>query len=418
MKILSIVWKDIRIFFKEPGYLIYLVVLPLVFIQLFTTLFAASVGPSTSTTSQKINLVVVNQDPDGFLAQEFVRKLEETGTLQVLPANLEEAETDYKDTRITRYLLIPEDFSEKVTAGQPAEVTLKALDSMSLTIQSMKMIIEGVANGMQLERNILDSLTMFGEMQSSAPAEFQIYDLDVLTRQARSQFKASEDRPLVAVKLEYPQAVTVALEDDFSMVQFSVPGFTVLFAFLVAQASARSIYDEKKTGSFRRLLAAPLSKLALLSGKLLPNLFIVVFQILVIFLTSIILLPLTGVGRLSLGEHPGALLAVSLCVALCSTSLGILIAAIARTEAQIGGVSALFLWLMGFLGGTMVPLDILNSPMLNGIARFIPHSYAVNAYKDVLIRGADLNAVLPALGILLGFSLIFFLIGLWRFDFN
>ena len=416
MKIFSIVWKDIRIFFKEPGYLIYLVVLPLVFIQLFTTLFSASVGPTSS--SEKIRLVVVNQDPDGILAQEFVRKLEETGTLQILPATLEKAEADYKDTRITRYLIIPADFTEKIESGGSTTVTFKALDSLSLTIQSMKMIIEGVANGMQLESNILESLTQFREMQSSAPPEFQIYDIDVLTRQAQSQFKASEERPLVAVNLEYPQAATVAQEDDFSMVQFSVPGFTVLFAFLVAQASARSIYDEKKTGSFRRLLAAPLSKFALLSGKLLPNLLIVLFQILVIFLTSIILLPLTGVGKLSLGEHPGALLAISLCVALCSTSLGIVIAAIARTEAQIGGVSALFLWLMGFLGGTMVPLDILNSPMLNGIARFIPHSYAVNAYKDVLIRGADLNAVLPALGILLGFSLIFFLIGLWRFDFN
>lgn len=416
MKILSIVWKDIRIFFKEPGYIIYLVILPLVFIQLFTTLFSASVGSTTS--SEKIRLVVVNQDPDGALAQEFVRKLEETGTLQIIPATLEMAEADYKDTRITRFLLIPEDFTAKVTAEQPAEITFKALDSLSLTIQSVKMIIQGVANGMQLEQNILDSLTMFSEMQSSAPQEFQIYDIDVLSQQAQSQFKTSEERPLVAVKLEYPQATTVTVGEDFSMVQFSVPGFTVLFAFMVAQASARSIFDEKKTGSFRRLMAAPLSKFQLLSGKLLPNLLIVLFQILVIFLTSIILLPLTGVGKLSLGQHPIALLAISFCVALCSTSLGILIAAIARTEAQIGGVSALFLWLMGFLGGTMVPLDILNSPVLNSIARFVPHSYAVNAYKDVLIRGADLNAVLPSMGILLGFSLIFFLIGLWRFDFN
>ena len=416
MKILSIVWKDIRIFFKEPGQLIYLVVLPLVFILLFTTLFSASVGPTTST--QKIPLVVVNLDPEGVLAKEFIQGLEDTGTIQVLPTTLEEAEADFKDTRITRYLIIPLDFTEKVEAGQPTELTFTTLDSMSLTIQSMKMIIEGVANNMQLERNILASLTQFGEMQSSSPSEFQIYDLNVLTNQAKSQFTASKERPLVAVNLEYPKAVTVLEEEDFSMVQFSVPGFTVLFAFLVAQASARSIYDEKKTGSFRRLMAAPLSKFALLSGKLLPNLLIVLFQILVIFLTSIILLPLTGVGKLSLGQHPGALVAISLCVALCSTSLGILIAAIARTEAQIGGVSALFLWLMGFLGGTMVPLDILNSPMLNGIAKFIPHSYAVNAFKDVLIQGADLNAILPALGILVGFSLIFFLIGLWRFDFN
>jgi ABC-2 type transport system permease protein len=361
---------------------------------------------------------VVNQDTDGALAQEFLRKLEENGTIEVLPATLEEAEADYRDTRITRYLSIPADFTTRIESNQTAEVTFTTLDSLSITIQSLKLVIEGAANNMQLERNILDSLTMFSEMQSSAPEEFQIYDIEVLTQQAKSQFKTADQRPLVTVNLEYPKAATVTEEEDFSMVQFSVPGFTVLFAFLVAQASARSIYDEKKTGSFRRLLAAPLSKVQLLTGKLLPNLLIVLFQILIIFLTSVILLPLTGVGRLSLGEHPGALLAISFCVALCSTSLGILIAAIARTEAQIGGVSALFLWLMGFLGGTMVPLDIMSSPMLTGISRFIPHSYAVTAYKDVLVRGADLNAVLPALGIMVGFSLIFFLIGLWRFDFN
>jgi ABC-2 type transport system permease protein len=105
-------------------------------------------------------------------------------------------------------------------------------------------------------------------------------------------------------------------------------------------------------------------------------------------------------------------------VALCSTSLGILIAAIAKTEAQIGGVSALFLWMMGFLGGTMVPLDVMNNNMLNSISKFVPHSHAVGAYKAVLSMGADFNAVLPALGILLGFSLLFFVIGLWRFDFD
>lgn len=416
MKILSIVWKDIRIFFKEPGQLIYLVVLPLVFIQLFTTLFSASVGSTSST--EKIRLVVVNQDQEGRLANEFLQGLVDSGTIEVLPASLEEAQADYKDTRITRYLTIPADFTSKVEASQPAELTLTALDSMSVEIQSVKMTIEGVANNMQMERNILDSLTQFSEMQSSAPAEFQIYDPVVLTNQAESQFAASKERPLVAVNLEYPQAATITEEDDFSMVQFSVPGFTVLFAFLVAQASARSIYDEKKTGSFRRLLAAPLSKFQLLSGKLLPNLMIVLFQILIIFLTSIILLPLTGVGKLSLGQHPSALVAVSICVGLCSTSLGIVIAAIARTEAQIGGLSALFLWLMGFLGGTMVPLDIMNSPVLNGIARFIPQSYAVKAFKDVLVQGADLGAILPGLGVLLAFSLVFFLIGLWRFDFN
>ncbi len=415
MKIISIAWKDIKVFFKEPGYLIYLIVLPLVFIQLFTALFSASVG-STDDTNQ-ISLAVVNLDPNGAQADVLLEGLEKTGTIKLIPVSLEDAESDFRDTRIDRYLTIPANFTQKFEAGEKVAVTLTALDTQSMTIQTLRMSTYGVVNNMLLENSILDSLKQFSEMQSSLPPDSLMNDYETLTAQAKSQFASSNQRPLIDVRVKYPQ--TEATEDqDFSMVQFAVPGFTVLFAFLVSQATARSIYDEKKNGSFRRLMAAPLSKLQLLAGKLLPNFLVVLFQILVIFLTSIILMPLMGMDRLSLGQSPLTLLAISASVALCSTSLGILIAAIAKTEAQIGGVSALFLWMMGFLGGTMVPLDVMNNNMLNSISKFVPHSHAVGAYKAVLSMGADFNAVLPALGILLGFSLVFFAIGLWRFDFD
>jgi len=415
MKILSITWKDIKIFFKEPGYLIYLIVLPLVFIQLFTTLFSASIG--STTESNKISLVVVNLDPGGSQSELLMDGLEKSGTITVLPATLKEAETDFLDTRIERYLTIPQNFSQKIDQGEKVEVSLTALDTQSITIQTLRMSIMGVINNILLERSILDSLKQFSVMQSSQPQEKQFFSADLLTAQAKSQFISSKERPLINVRIEFPQIEATA-DQDFSMVQFAVPGFTVLFAFLVSQATARSIYDEKKNGSFRRLLAAPLSKLQLLAGKLLPNFLVVLFQILVIFLTSTVLMPLLGMEKLSIGQSPLLLLAISATVALCSTSLGILIAAIAKTEAQIGGVSALFLWMMGFLGGTMVPLDIMGSQMLNSISKFVPHSYAVGAYKDVLNRGADFITVLPALGVLLGFSLVFFIIGLWRFEFD
>ena len=415
MKILSIAWKDIKVFFKEPGYLIYLIVLPLVFIQLFTALFSASVG-STEDTNQ-ISLAVVNLDVGGAQADVLLKGLEKTGTIKLISVSLEDAESDFRDTRIDRYLTIPANFSQKFEAGEKVAVTLTALDTQSMTIQTLRMSTYGVVNNMLLENSILDSLKQFSEMQSSLPPNSLMNDYETLTAQAKSQFKSSNERPLIDVRVEYPQ--TEATEDqDFSMVQFAVPGFTVLFAFLVSQATARSIYDEKKNGSFRRLMAAPLTKLQLLAGKLLPNFLVVLFQILVIFLTSIILMPLMGMDRLSLGQSPLTLLAISASVALCSTSLGILIASIAKTEAQIGGVSALFLWMMGFLGGTMVPLDVMNNNMLNTISKFVPHSHAVGAYKAVLSMGADFNTVLPALGILLGFSLLFFAIGLWRFDFD
>jgi ABC-2 type transport system permease protein len=98
-----------------------------------------------------------------------------------------------------------------------------------------------------------------------------------------------------------------------------VPGYTVLFVFLTAQATASSIYREKKEGSFRRLMAAPVHKAAMLVGKMLPNFVTGLIQIAVIFAISIFVLPLMGLERLTLGNDPLALVLVSLLLALCST---------------------------------------------------------------------------------------------------
>ena len=69
---------------------------------------------------------------------------------------------------------------------------------------------------------------------------------------------------------------------------------TVLFVFLAAQTTARSIYEEKKVGSFRRLMAAPLSKATCWSGKMLPNFIIALVQIAVIFVFGTLGMRLLG----------------------------------------------------------------------------------------------------------------------------
>jgi len=104
-------------------------------------------------------------------------------------------------------------------------------------------------------------------------------------------------------------------------------------------------------------------------------------------------------------------------IALCSTALGILIAALARTESQIGGLSATILWAMAFLGGSIVPL-FLVSDLLAQIGRYTPHGWANVAFYDVLVRGSDLAGIGQALLALLGFTALFFAVGLWRFDFE
>jgi len=233
---------------------------------------------------------------------------------------------------------------------------------------------------------------------------------------AESQFERSRTAPLVGLAAKWPDQVTQG-RDDFSPSTFSVAGFAIMFAFITAQNTARSIFDEKKEGTFRRLLAAPMGKWELLLGKMLPNLLIAVLQVTIIFAVSMILLPLIGIERPSLGNSPLGLVLITTLVAFCSTSLGILLAALCRTESQVGGISSLVLWVAGMVGGAFIP-NFLLGDFLGAIGKVVPHYWANQAFNDLMLRSQGVADILPELGILAGFTAVFFVVGLLRFKFD
>jgi len=48
--------------------------------------------------------------------------------------------------------------------------------------------------------------------------------------------------------------------------------------------------------------------------------------------------------------------------------------------------------------------------------QILPSTWAMRAYTDLLARGADVERVLPYVGVLLGFALVFALVGTLRFQ--
>jgi ABC-type multidrug transport system permease subunit len=94
----------------------------------------------------------------------------------------------------------------------------------------------------------------------------------------------------------------------------------------------------------------------------------------------------------------------------------VFIAGIARTEAQISGLSQVVLWIFGFAG---IWLDMIASiSPFDVISKLIPHTWANQAFLDLFVRGQDLADIVPNIFVLLGFTLAFFAVGLWRFDYR
>ena len=94
-----------------------------------------------------------------------------------------------------------------------------------------------------------------------------------------------------------------------------------------------------------------------------------------------------------------------------------LIAAVARTEGQIGGLGSLVLWTAGAIGGCLFPPFLLGG-LLDTLGSIVPHYWAIRAYQDLIVRGQTLSGVLPEMLALCIFALLFSGIGLWRFRYD
>jgi ABC-2 type transport system permease protein len=185
---------------------------------------------------------------------------------------------------------------------------------------------------------------------------------------------------------------------------------------------AESIVREKEAGSFRRLLAAPVHRGTIVAGKMLAFVGVVYLQMLLLFGVS------SALFGMPLGDSPLGLLALTLALALAATGLGMLLGSIARTSKQAGIIGMLlgFVLLLasGLLGlspsltGNQADLGLPTEGLQFYISQLTPHVHALDGYVKLILEGAGVVDVLPNTFILLGFGVVFFLIGLWRFRYE
>ncbi len=409
----SITRKDIKILLRERGTLLYLIVLPLIFVLVLGGTYG--MGDEIKVTS--IPLPVVNLDPDSEASQTLIQVLNQGGGIQCELYEQAEAQAAFDKGSIKRMLTIPPNFTENLASGE--EVTLllvNAPDASYSKSEAVHRVIAGVASDLSLKSQLISSFSQMADMQSGSSPDKQAFTTEIIIDQAQSQFERSRTQPLLGLQEIWPQHLLEGDKEEINPLNMYVPGFAVLFIFLTAHTTAQSIYEEKEIGSFHRLLAAPISKLTVLIGKMAPTFITGLIQIVVLFGAGFYLFPLIGLERMTLGSDFLAFVLVCVIVLLCSASLGVLIAGLARTKAQISAFSQVVLWIFGFAG---IWLDqITQVPPYDIIGKLIPHTWANGAFQDLMVRGQGLPEIMPGLLILGIFTVVFFIVGLWRFDYR
>jgi ABC-2 type transport system permease protein len=139
-----------------------------------------------------------------------------------------------------------------------------------------------------------------------------------------------------------------------------------------------SYASERNTGTWRRVLAAPVPRWKVLLGTLVPYFLIGLVQLGFLFGLG------AGLFGMKVAGSVGALIALTVAVELCAMGIGLLVASFGGTEKQIGSTVPVVLLVMGLLGGCMFP-RLFMPEFMKRSARGA-HSWALDGYYAVLVR--------------------------------
>jgi ABC-2 type transport system permease protein len=211
---------------------------------------------------------------------------------------------------------------------------------------------------------------------------------------------------------------TIYLSPDASQADVFAPIFLGLFGyFFVYILTGISFLRERIGGTLERLLATPVTRGEIVVGYSLGFSTFAAVQVvlLTLFILNSVVVPAIGplpsftigLGVESVGSPYLAFL-VALLLSTGAVNLGIFLSTFARTELQILQFIPLVIVPQILLGGVFWPVERLPD-VLHAIAQVLPLTYAVDALREIMLKGADLSssAVQLDLGVLAGIALFF-----------
>jgi ABC-2 type transport system permease protein len=158
------------------------------------------------------------------------------------------------------------------------------------------------------------------------------------------------------------------------------------------------------------LLVAPVSRWALLGGKLGAQFVRALVQIGLLFLVGKLFF------HIDLGSVPAMLLLI-LFTAFATTALGMLLVSVVKTRDQLQPITTLVVLTFSALGGSWFPLFLMPT-WVQQVSKVTLTSWAMTGFNNLMIFGKGFAAVLPSLIALGAYGAICFLLAIRFFRFQ
>lgn len=197
---------------------------------------------------------------------------------------------------------------------------------------------------------------------------------------------------------------------EIEYIDYLLPGVLAMTMFMSSMLGlGNSIAGERERGELARLFMTPTSISSVISGKIISQLVKEMIQAVVLILSAMLIFNAVINGSFAL------LILVMLISVLCFVGFGMMISATSKTQEDYIQVVMPIAMPMMFICGVFFPKETMPW-LLQKISYLLPLTYANDAVRAVMLQGAGLNSIALDLVVLLIFTLLFFVVGVVRFN--
>ncbi len=175
----------------------------------------------------------------------------------------------------------------------------------------------------------------------------------------------------------------------------------IIIFFLVFVITSISFLRERSQGTLERLFSTPLSKADIIIGYMLAFVILSFIQSAIILIFSIYVLGIYNVGNVIY------ILIIEFLLAISAVNTGIFFSVFSKTEFQAVQFVPIVIIPQILLSGVIFPVS--TEPLiLKDISYILPITYAVQALRDIMIKGESIlsQQLLLDISILLIFSIL------------
>jgi len=370
-RVIAVANKEFIHIRRDPRTLLIVVLIPVLMIMLY--------GYALTLDVNHIATAVVDFDKTQ-ISRDFISKFSNSRYFDIdfYPERVSDLKSLIDLGRVSVGIVIPPDFSKKITSGRPADVQALLDGSNSNTAAITQSYVNIISSQYGLAK-ASESLAKIGPLKN--------VNLNVIKYDPRFWYNP-----------------------ELKSINFLIPGqICIILMMLSTLLTSLSIVGEKESGTIEGLVVSPIRTRELVLGKIIPYIILDFFDIVLVIALGSLWFGVPIRGSLIL------LFALSFLFLFSALGLGLLVSTVARNAQEAYMMSTFSTMLPTImLSGYVFPISSMPVA-LQVLSNVIPAKYFLIIIRGIFLKGVGLSTLWPSALALFIFGVLMVTLSVSRF---